>query len=170
MKADTDNGSAPVVLTPRSKGGPVTPPGREKASLNSLRHGLYARTGSALQLRTRRVRRLVNRVFDALPWLTPADAPTVRSWAELEVIGSACFTILEAGGVTSGMKDRDPTPRRLLTDYVRLKGLQLRYEEALGMTPAARASLRVDSLKGDDLAAELSQARREQTEGNDGAG
>ena len=53
--------------------------------------------------------------------------PTIRSWADLEVIDAAGSTILEAKGVTAGRDNGDGNlrPRRLLTDYMRLKALQL---------------------------------------------
>ena len=40
-------------------GGPRSAAGKLRSSQNSLRHGLYSRTGSSLKLRSRRTRRLV---------------------------------------------------------------------------------------------------------------
>ena len=114
------------------------------------------------------MRRLARRVRHALPLLQDSDIPTVRSWAELEIIGAAVFTILESDGITSGMDNGDVKPRRLLGDYMRLKSLQLQYEKELGMTPSARAALGLGVAKGryyEDLASEMQAARRNGPDG-----
>ena len=63
---------------------------------------------------------------------------------------------LDKNGITDGKGE----PRRLLSEYRGLLALQLKYAEALGLTPAARATMRVDVLRGDDLASEMAEARR----------
>ena len=147
-----------------SNGSNTTPSGLARPSMagnsNALRHGLHATSKSALLLRTRKVRRLAKRVQEACPWIRPEQMPVVRSWCELEYIGAAMFTVLETAGVISTrMKDGDLAPRRLLSDYARIKGLQLQYSRELGITPASYAQVRVDALQGDDLASRAAAIR-----------
>lgn len=94
------------------------------------------------------MRRLVARMYQGMAWLTESDKPAARAWAELEVIGAACFADMMERGVAG----EDGTPRRMLGDWRLLKQTQLSYEAALGMTPASRATLRVDVLQGDAMA------------------
>ena len=127
---------------------------------NALKHGLYAKTADALRLRTRRVRRLVRGVYDACPWLQDSDTACVKSWAELEIMTATIFTYLEATGLITGKeKDGDLVPRRLLADYAKLSALKLQREMALGLTPVARAQLRVAVGQGDDLALKMSRGQ-----------
>ena len=136
----------------------TTSPQARPGNANAVKTGLYAvKVGP--KLRSRRVRRLVNRLFEVLPWLTEADRPACRSWAELEFVGASAFGDLIANGLVNG----DGVPRRLLSDWRQLKQVQLAYERELGMTPAARANLGVDAAKGryfGDLAAEMAEARQ----------
>ena len=146
------NGAVPAVperaVAKRSRGA-------QPSNRNAERHGLYAaRTGHAL--RARRVRRLVDAMYAAMPWLDPVtDRAAVRAWADLEHKVADVSTDLEQRGLTNAMGD----PRRLLSEYRGLLSLQLQYATALGMHPAARASLRVNTLHGDDLASSIAQAR-----------
>ena len=45
---------------------------------NAVKHGLYA-TRTGYQLRARRVRKLVQRMYEMLPWLQESDRATVRA-------------------------------------------------------------------------------------------
>lgn len=113
-----------------------------KGNTNALQHGLYAQTKDALKLRARRVRRRVANAYGKYPWLQATDMPSVRSWAELDVMTSIMFTILETGGVTSGLtKDGDLQVRRILGEYRQYMQLKAKYEHDLGMSPAGRLSL-----------------------------
>ena len=121
--------------TSNSKGGQV-------GNSNAVFHGIYTRSQDALRLRARRVRRRVANCYQDYPWLTPYDQPAVRSWAELDVITSIMFTLLEQGGVVSGVtKDGDYSVRRLLGEYRNFMKLKSQYEHELGMSPAGRLSL-----------------------------
>ncbi len=147
-------------LAPTYRGGPRSVEGKERSSLNPLKHGLFAKSSQALKLRSRRTRYLFRKVSATLPWLQPSDMPVLRSWCELEIIGASIFTILESADVISGKDENgDLRPRRLLNEYARIKGLQLQYASALGMGPGARATLRLDAFRGDDLAQELAKER-----------
>ena len=152
-KAESAPLGAQTALSPQAR------PGNK----NAVKHALYAaKTGHAL--RARRVRRLVNKLYAALPWLADSDMSATRAWADLELKIGAVSTELEKGGVVNDKGE----PRRLLAEYRGLLALQLQYSKELGLTPAARASLGADVAKGQylgDLAAEISHARLGQTDG-----
>ena len=135
--------------------------GGQPANRNAERHSLYAtRTGH--ELRARRVRRLVTAMYAAMPWLDAVtDRAAVRAWADIEHKVADVSTDLEQRGITNARGE----PRRLLSEYRGLLSLQLQYASALGMHPAARASLRVNTLHGDDLATQLARARAERDGG-----
>lgn len=121
---------------PKRRGGQ---PGND----NPVRHGVYSRTGSGLQRRDRRVRRLVARVLAALPALDPSDIPVLRAWAELEILAASAFLSLsdrdEAG--RPRITDAEGNPRELLTIYRQIRQTQLPFARELGLTPASRKSL-----------------------------
>ena len=150
--AEPTDGAVPAVpeqaVAKRKRGG-------QPANRNAERHSLYAaRTGHAL--RARRVRRLVTAMYAAMPWLDPVtDRSAVRAWADLEHKAADVSTDLEQRGLTNARGE----PRRLLSEYRGLLSLQLSYSRELGMTPSARASLRADTFRGDDLASQLARAR-----------
>jgi len=83
-------------------------------------------------------------MYSSMAWLTEADKPAARGWAELEIIGAACFSDL----IGRGIAGEDGTPRKMLSDWRLLKATQLAYEAALGMLPSARASMGLDVAKG----------------------
>lgn len=102
----------------------------------------------------------MRKVYDACPWLQESDTACVKSWAELEIMTATIFMYLEQTGMITGKeKDGDLVPRRLLADYAKLSPLKLQREMALGLTPASRASMRVDSVHGDDLASRAGRLR-----------
>jgi len=137
------------------------PGGAPVGNSNACKTTLYAvKTGT--QLRTRRVRRLVARMYEGMPWLQESDKPAARAWAELEVIGAACFADMMQRGVANEQGE----PRKLLGDWRLLKQAQLAYERELGMTPSSRATLRVDVLQGDDLATRALRMRRQNDDGS----
>jgi hypothetical protein len=122
-----------------------------------IRHGLYAKGANALRLRTKQVKSLLDRVRAVCPWIEGSDLPTARSWCELEILGAVVFRELYMGGVLGENNE----PRRLLTDYARLKRVQLSYEAQLGMTPIARKML---TANGGKLPLDLAAAMAQQTE------
>jgi len=86
--------------------------------------------------------------------------PTVRAWAELEIVSATVFTVLEADGVVSGPdKSGDLAPRRLLNEYRQLKVTQLQYAKELGLTPSARAALGLDVARGQLIEGALERVR-----------
>lgn len=147
-------GTKPKQLGAQTALSPQARPGNQ----NAQKHSLYA-TRTGYQLRARRVRKLVQRMFELLPWLIEADRPAARAWADLEHKVAAVSVNLDQDGILNAEGD----PRRLLSEYRGLLTLQLAYAKELGLTPAGRAALRVDSLRGDDLASRASRIRN----GND---
>ena|ERR1035437_563712 len=114
--------------------------------------GLYAKSESALRLRADRVRRIVARMRKEMPWLTPADTPAMKGWAELEILSATVFAWLTRLNVINGQGE----PRRLLSEHRALKLAQLAYERELGMTPLARATLKLNTTRAAfDLPLEL---------------
>lgn len=119
----------------------------------NLRHGYYvAKNKTVLQLREQRIKRLVFAVKRRMPWLEPADKPAVRAWAELEQIGSAIYLEL----INNGIMGPDGKPRNDMLNHLRMyRTAQLAYENALGMTPAGRMSIKAN---GTSVALDLAGA------------
>jgi hypothetical protein len=87
-----------------------------------------------------------------MPWLTPADTPAMKGWAELEILSATVFAWLTRLNVINGQGE----PRRLLSEHRALKLAQLAYERELGMTPLARATLKLNTTRAAfDLPLEL---------------
>jgi hypothetical protein len=109
---------------------------------NALTHGAYARSKPALEVRARRVGRLVRRMRVAMPWLQDSDIPTCKGWAELEILGATIFAAL-----MTGLSNDKGEPRALIDKHRSIRAVQLQYARELGMTPAARKAL-IDRGKG----------------------
>ena len=129
--------------------------------------GLYVKAANGLRLRTRRVRRLVRKMWKVMPWLSPSDEPSARAWAELAILGARMFAELDTAGFLNA---KTHEPRRLVTEYRQLRRAQVAYSRELGMTPAARAALGLAVSTGQhhNVAAELAQLRlaRERNRGS----
>jgi hypothetical protein len=120
--------------------------------------GIYAKSESALRLRADRVRRIVARMRKEMPWLTPADTPAMKGWAELEILSATVFAWLTRLNVLNSQGE----PRRLLSEHRALKLAQLAYERELGMTPLARATLKLNTTRAAfDLPSAMSAAAEE---------
>ena len=135
-------------------------PGKE-GNTNAVKHGLYATSKNALRLRTRRVQRRVLNAYKNYPWLQATDKPSVQSWAELDVMTSIMFALMQEKGIIGDnlAKDGDLTPRRLLGEYRQFMAQKAKYEHELGMSPSGRLSLGVKTLEGGDLVTALQNAR-----------
>jgi hypothetical protein len=105
--------------------------------LAAVKTGIYVKAENSLKLRHRSVRRLVGKLYVALPWLTPADEPAARAWSELEILRQRVFSDL----MTRGLTTSDGEARSLLREHRQMATTQLAYGRELGMTPAARASM-----------------------------
>jgi hypothetical protein len=106
--------------------------------------GLYVKGSNGHKLRDNRVRYLVFRMRQVMPWLADSDIPTARVWAQLEVIAANVYAELRDDGVVS---KQDGDARRLLNDFRQLRATQLLYARELGMTPVARQALSGPSAK-----------------------
>ncbi len=127
--------------------------GAPKGNTNAVKTGLYA-VKVGRQLRTRRVRRMVARLYATMPWLQESDLAAARGWAELEVIAAAVFADMMERGVTNEAGD----PRRVLGDWKGLKQVQLAYERELGMTPGTRASMGLSAAQGQYFKQKLAES------------
>jgi hypothetical protein len=83
-----------------------------------------------------------------MPWLEEANAPTCRTQAELVVLASRVYAALRDQGILNS----DGEARRLLDDYRKLRQTEAIFTRKLGMTPAARQTLRANSKSTIDLA------------------
>jgi hypothetical protein len=92
-------------------------------------------------------------MFQLMPWLTPADRPLAKSWAQLEYLADLLFVELK----TKGVFNQSGETRRLLHDLRQLRLAQLSMAVQLGMTPTARATFRLGKSDGFDLPAAFSQ-------------
>jgi hypothetical protein len=124
-------------------------------------HGLRVRSADGLQLRDRKVQRLVRAMRVAMPWLEESDIPACRAWAQFEILSDRAYAILRSVGLTN----RQGEPLRLLKDWRQLRQAQLQYANALGMTPAARLAIQVSGEgKAFDLAEQVTGAAIEISE------
>jgi len=109
-----------------------------------IQHGLYAGSKSALEVRARKIARLMRRLRVVAPWLEPSDESTARAYCELEILSAAIFARLSETGPTKLTADgRDLEVRRLVDAHRQMKQVALAYARELGLTPLARAALKV---------------------------
>jgi hypothetical protein len=73
-----------------------------------------------------------------LPWLEMSDRPTVRAWAQLEILSDMVYEDLRQRGVLN----EEGQACRLLDDYRKLRATQVILSRELGMTPAARMAIK----------------------------
>lgn len=113
-----------------------------------IKHGAYARSESALEIRGRKVARLMRRLRIVAPWLEPSDESTMRAYCELEILSASIFASLATTGTTKITVDgKDVEVRRLVDAHRQMKQAQLAYARELGLTPLARAALKVAGSK-----------------------
>ncbi|HKN13398.1 MAG TPA: P27 family phage terminase small subunit [Candidatus Binatus sp.] len=120
----------------------------------ALTHGLYAGSKSALEIRARKIARMMRRLRVVADWLSPADESTARAYCELEILSASIFARLTETGVTKLTADgRDLEVRALVDAHRRMKQTQLAYANALGLTPLARTQLKLGSRDVTDISA-----------------
>jgi len=111
----------------------------------ALTHGLYARSPGALEVRGRKVARLMRRLRVVAPWIEPSDESTARAYCELEIMGAQIFAALSKmdDAVVRTSKDgKDLEVRKLVDSHRTMKLAQLAYARELGLTPAARMAIK----------------------------
>ena len=108
-----------------------------------IRHGVYLRSNQrALEIRAVEVKRLMRTAVNQMAWLREENLPTLRKWAELEVIRRAAFAgIVQDGVFSTNQETGESSLRRLVDDHRKLTMSQLVLERELLMTPAAHAQL-----------------------------
>src|SRR5689334_10224076 len=124
-----------------------------------IRHGVYLRDDDrALEVQANDVKRLMRKAVDTFAWLRDENLPTLRKWAELEVIRRAAFAgIVRSGALSEDQEKRELSVKRLVDDHRKLTMSQLVLERELLMTPASRGQLR-DGEPPIDLVAMMAQA------------
>src|SRR5262249_54544890 len=130
-------------------------------TVNEVRHSLYVKSKNGKQLRHERVRRLVNKMQAACPWVAESDLPAARAWAEMEILAGQVYWALKMAGPINyqrGAVDGDLRARRLLEDFRLLRQSQLVYARELGLTPAARLTIAGRGAAPLDLAAAMATA------------
>ncbi len=127
-------------------------------NLSAWKHGLYTHDPEILALRAQDIDALVETTLRLAPWIHESDYGAVRSWAECRKMGDIAGAALQRMGPFRVVKG-DLVARKLATEHRLYRQLELAYATSLGLTPAARASLRVDALQGDDLAARAAEMR-----------
>ena len=109
-----------------------------------IRHGVYLRKGErALKVQANDVKRLMRAAVDAFPWLREENLPTLRKWAEIEVIRRAAFAGILTDGIVfkKDAKTKEISLKRLVDEHRKLCMSQAVLEEMLLMTPRSRAQL-----------------------------
>jgi len=102
--------------------------------------GVYIKSPNGLKLRDERVRRLVRRVRNVMPWLEDADVAALRAWAQFEILADQCHAYIRRVGVFN----EKGNIRDALAHFRLLRSAPLAYARELGMTPAARMAIHAD--------------------------
>ena len=133
-------------------------PNARPRNLSAWKHGLYTQDPEILELRAQDIDALMEATLRLTPWIQESDYGAVRSWAECRKMGDIAGAALRRMGPFRVVKG-DLVARKLATEHRLYRQLELAYATSLGLTPAARASLRVDALHGDDLASRAAALR-----------
>ncbi len=123
---------------------PLTPAQRRQRQTAALKGGIYAKAPNGQRIRDRRVQRLTRKLIRLCQWIDPvSDMPLARAWSEAEYIGTWAFASLAREGVLAP----DGTPRRAFDTWRQARQLQAALGRELGLSPAARMTLRVGDSK-----------------------
>lgn len=101
---------------------------------------------------------IIRILYGRCHWLTDADYPSVRTFAQLEIAASRAEALIESL-METGDEDKEP-PRiddatKLLTEYRQLRHEQSSLSDRLGLNPKARKSLGVREMAGEGEEDEL---------------
>jgi hypothetical protein len=142
-----------------------------------LTSGLYVRSQRGIQLRDEKVRRLLRKLRVECPWLSTADMPLARRFCELEVIVSQVYGAMhkfmkaDEFGLFYRNTQGDLIPRGMVDMHRRLCQTQAALATQLGLTPAARMSIKANGRDAPiDIVAELAKPDVEVVEVKDGDG
>lgn len=83
------------------------------------------------------VRRLSRKLVRDCPWITPADGPLLRGFAQLERLAMEAYARLQEEGLLRA----DGTPHPLLSELTKLRRTQAGIGSQLGLSPRARAEV-----------------------------
>jgi hypothetical protein len=109
-------------------------------------------------------RRHRRRLRVVAPWLEDSDELTMKAYCQLVIEGAAIFAASKTMPITKTTSDgRDLEVRRLFDQHRQNLLAQLRYAEALGLTPATRKQLQTRGERS-DLAAQFANLDDEVTD------
>jgi hypothetical protein len=118
----------------------------------AVQHGYYSRSPSALEIRARKVSRLMRKLRVIAPWIEPSDEPVAKAYCELEIISASIFAALTKLGPLNGKADA----RQLVDVHRKLRLTALAYARELGLSPASRMAIKANGTRSAfDLPAEM---------------
>lgn len=97
------------------------------------------------------VERIERKLLAETPWLTLADKPIIRSFAQVTRLVAICYLRLHGEGIVQD----DGTPRPMLERYSALVRTQAGLAAQLGLTPRSRRDMRNLVERELDLVGEL---------------
>ncbi len=104
-------------------------------------------------MRSKAISRAIYRIERLVPWLTEADRPLLRAFAELERLAQECYNLMRS----EGMVRADGEPHKLLAHYANLRKTQAILATHLGLSPKARRELRDGAVREIDLPAQFAK-------------
>ncbi len=112
-----------------------------------------------MEIRARKVARLMRRLRAVAPWLEPSDEAACRAYCELDYVGAVIFAAMaktgEDGVLRTGTTG-DLEVRKLVEAHRTNRLAQLAYAKELGLTSASRIAIRATSDRiHTDLAARM---------------
>ncbi len=119
-----------------------------------IKTGVYAKSPSVLQARSRKVYQMMRRMTREMPELERRDRYALRAFCEFEYLAAAVWNQLDKG---KALFDAEGNVRRLAHDYRQIRQSQMVLMRELGMTPVARAALGVGGNRSLDLVGEFAR-------------
>lgn len=119
---------------------------------------LTAKSATAIAVRDHAIKRLLGQLFELCPHLTKADLPIARRFCEVEIIVTLAFAELKQREEAGLFVEKN---KNLLDTYRRFAQTQTQLANALGLTPASRAMLRLGKNDSpDDLVAQFASDQK----------
>lgn len=123
------------------------------------RTGVYGRSRSILEARSRAVYQMTRRLIADMPWLERSDRNALRAWCEMEFLCASIWLRLDRG---NAMFDAQGNVKRLAHDYRIFRQTQTALTKELGMTPVSRMALRASGSSPNDLVADFARAANDE--------